>query len=138
MWLANDLARASSVPRPCLRTAADAAQMFGADFADQRLESLRIAHLEHDGSLICVSEQHGLHDSVDIATADLLREACLRHTRRIILAHNHPSGDPAPSASDCFATRRIAELLRLLNIELVDHLIFARGGISSFRALGLL
>ena len=56
----------------------------------------------------------------------------------VILAHNHPSGDPTPSRGDVEATRRIAEAGRALDICIHDHVIVARSGWTSFRALGLL
>ena len=134
MWLANDNPGPSLRPR----SAADAAMLFGAGFATCPIETFKAAHLDGEGRVIAITEQAGLHDTVLISTADLLREACIHRTRRLILAHNHPSGDPSPSATDRLTTRRIAELLRLLDIEFVDHLIFARGGVVRFRAIGLL
>jgi len=123
---------------PKLACAADAVALFGTGFADQPFECVRAAHLDGEGRVIAITEQAGIHDTVLLSTADLLREACIRNTRRLVLAHNHPSGDPTPSASDRLTTRRIAELLHVLDIEFVDHLIFARDGIVSFRAAGLL
>lgn len=54
------------------------------------------------------------------------------------LVHNHPSGDPTPSAADCRVTARLAEVAGALDIALHDHLVFAGGDCRSFRALGLL
>ena len=56
----------------------------------------------------------------------------------MVIAHNHPSGDPRPSRADRDATRRLAETAPALGISLHDHLIFAGGGCRSFRELGLL
>jgi DNA repair protein RadC len=54
----------------------------------------------------------------------------------IIVAHNHPSGDPRPSAEDREATRRLRRAGELLGIELLDHLVIAQQGIFSFREQG--
>jgi len=51
----------------------------------------------------------------------------------IVLAHNHPSGDPTPSEEDHAITRRLHEAGRLLGVELVDHVVVARSGYVSFR-----
>ena len=51
--------------------------------------------------------------------------ALLTNAAGIILAHNHPSGDPSPSAEDLAFTRRMAEAGDLIGIRLVDHLILA-------------
>lgn len=56
----------------------------------------------------------------------------------VLMAHNHPSGAPWPSAVDFAATREAAHLLRLVGIELVDHQIFVGNGHFSFRRGGLL
>ena len=54
------------------------------------------------------------------------------------LVHNHPSGDPTPSRADIEMTREIAAAAKALNIAVHDHLVVGRGGMASFKALGLL
>jgi len=56
----------------------------------------------------------------------------------LILAHNHPSGDPSPSEEDLAITRRIAESGRLLGVELLDHVVVAREAYMSFKERRLL
>lgn len=56
----------------------------------------------------------------------------------VIMAHNHPSGDPRPSAADTRTTQEAALFLRTMDIELADHLIFVADGHFSFRSAGLL
>ena len=56
----------------------------------------------------------------------------------LVLAHNHPSGDPTPSEEDLAITRRLHEAGRLLGIELVDHVVVARDAFASFRERRLL
>jgi DNA repair protein RadC len=60
------------------------------------------------------------------------------HATAIIIVHNHPSGDPSPSAQDIKLTRELAESLRHLKISLHDHIIIGASGHSSLRALGLI
>jgi DNA repair protein RadC len=123
---------------PRVLTAADAVLVLGNALNTAEREHLRIAHLDREGSLIALTEQPGGCDALSLALDRIARDALLRESHRLLIAHNHPSGDPAPSKADRTATRRLAELLRMLGIELVDHLIFARGGVTSFRQLGLL
>lgn len=59
-----------------------------------------------------------------------------RPARSFALAHNHPSGDPGPSPQDLQVTRRLGEIARLLDIPLVDHLIFGRGRYVSLASEG--
>jgi len=51
--------------------------------------------------------------------------------------HNHPSGDPTPSSADVDMTRQVVDALRPLHIAVHDHLVVGRGGVASFKALGL-
>lgn len=135
MWLEQ---HGNKVDPPTIRSAADAAQLFGRDFAARQREMLYVVHLDAAGRLIALARQHGAHDRLPLIMADLVRDVCRLASRRLLIAHNHPSGDPRPSAADRLATRRLAEMMRLLDIELVDHLVFAQNGVASFRAMGLL
>jgi DNA repair protein RadC len=121
-----------------LRTAADAVTLFGEELRTAPVECLRLAHLDGAGALIALTGRSGGQGALPLALDRIVREAFVHDSRRLLVAHNHPSGDPTPSHADRIATRRLAELLRLLGIDLIDHLVFARGGVTSFRQLGLL
>ncbi|HEY6146456.1 MAG TPA: JAB domain-containing protein, partial [Thermoanaerobaculia bacterium] len=56
----------------------------------------------------------------------------------VILYHNHPSGDPAPSREDCEFTRRLAAAAESVGVRLLDHVVVGRAGCVSFREAGLL
>lgn len=77
-------------------------------------------------------------NALSLRMRELFGEALRLNARGIILAHNHPSGHCQPSRSDIAATRRLAEVARALEIELIDHLIFTREAVYSMRAGGLL
>jgi DNA repair protein RadC len=64
------------------------------------------------------------------------RDAVRACAAAIIVAHNHPSGDTTPSAEDLRITAELAEAGRMLDIELLDHLVIGRGRWASLRALG--
>lgn len=66
----------------------------------------------------------------------IFREAVALRATGVILAHNHPSGDPTPSAQDRDVTRRVASAGRVLGIQLVDHLVIADAGWTSFAETG--
>jgi DNA repair protein RadC len=55
-----------------------------------------------------------------------------------LILHNHPSGDPTPSAADIDMTRQVIEAGRALKIAVHDHLVVGREGVASFKALGLI
>lgn len=73
-----------------------------------------------------------------IRIAELFREAIRDQSVAVILAHNHPSGDPTPSPEDVNVTRRIIEAGKLLDIEVLDHLVISRERWVSLKERGLL
>lgn len=58
---------------------------------------------------------------------EIFQQALLNNAASIIVAHNHPSGDPTPSQEDIQVTRRLVEAGKILGIELLDHLILGHG-----------
>jgi len=75
---------------------------------------------------------------LDLPIRDIAADAIAFDARGLVMAHNHPSGDPTPSAADREATRLLARALDALGVRLLDHLVVARGGITSFRRSGFL
>ena len=73
-----------------------------------------------------------------VRVGEVYRDAVRANAAAIIVAHNHPSGDPAPSGEDLRITAELAEAGRLLDIELLDHVVVGRGRWASLRALGAL
>ncbi|HEX7195549.1 MAG TPA: DNA repair protein RadC [Candidatus Limnocylindria bacterium] len=73
-----------------------------------------------------------------VRVGEVYRDAVRSCAAAIIVAHNHPSGDPGPSGEDLRITAELAEAGRLLDIELLDHLVIGRGRWTSLRALGAL
>jgi DNA repair protein RadC len=124
--------------RPRLLTAADAAALLGEEIRCASREYLRIVHLDQHGGVLALSSQRGGHNALPIAMHRIAREALLHDSRRLLIAHNHPSGDSTPSVADRRATRRLAEVMRLIEVDLVDHLVFSCNGVTSFRQLGLI
>jgi DNA repair protein RadC len=115
-------------------TARDAERLLAPCFAGAETEKLAILHLDGDRRAIAVDER----PSCDLPLRAIIRAALEREAAGLIVAHNHPSGDPTPSPEDIEATRALAEVAARLGIQLHDHLIFAGGECTSFRALGLL
>lgn len=59
-------------------------------------------------------------------------------TKPVWMVHNHPSGDPTPSRADIDMTKQVIEAARALDIQIHDHLIAGRHGVTSFKQLGLM
>jgi DNA repair protein RadC len=71
-----------------------------------------------------------------VRVGEVFRDAVRRQAAAIVVVHNHPSGDPAPSADDLRITAELAEAGRLLDVELLDHVVVGGSRWVSLRALG--
>lgn len=69
---------------------------------------------------------------------EIFIEALKHRAVGIILAHNHPSGDPTPSREDCLLTKRVKEAGSLIGIQLLDHVVIGDHSYSSFKKEGML
>jgi len=93
------------------------------DTRDREIEMLQV----YRGSL----------NTSSIRVGELFREAIRRNAASIIVAHNHPSGDPAPSPEDVAVTRMIVEAGRLLDIKVINHLVIGHASFVSMKERGL-
>jgi DNA repair protein RadC len=80
----------------------------------------------------------GTVDACPVYPRDVFRAACRWNASSLVVSHNHPSGDPAPSTADIEITRNLIEAGELLGIKVVDHLIIAGKKYWSFADAGLL
>ena len=131
----------ATIGRSRLRIASeqDAIAVFTPAFDGLAYESLHILHLDGDRGLIARRKFDSPRcDTVDFPLRAIIRDALTLDAAGLIIAHNHPSGDPAPSRADLVATRALVELVRPLGIRLHDHLIFAGAMSRSLHAMGLL
>src|SRR5664279_1749507 len=85
-----------------------------------------------------VTVTRGLLNSSLVHPREVFREAIAERAAAIILVHNHPSGDPTPSADDRLVTEQLVAAGRLLDIPVHDHIIVGRGRYVSFAEAGLL
>jgi DNA repair protein RadC len=81
--------------------------------------------------------QGGLNSSI-AHPREIFKRAILNNSANIIIAHNHPSGDPKPSAEDITVTKRIDEAGNLLGITLLDHIVIGDNCYVSMRERGIL
>jgi DNA repair protein RadC len=107
------------------------------------VESFQVLLLNVRKKLIRAEEiSHGLLDTILVHPREVFRAAIVANAAAIVLVHNHPSGDPTPSAADIQVTRDLIRAGQLLKIEVVDHVIIGRATVerakdySSLRELG--
>ena len=129
-----------TLPLEPLKQPSDAARLFVTLFGDEVVEV---------GGLLCLSTRHhvvayhelsrGTADSAIMHPREIFKAALLTNATCLILGHNHPSGDVAPSSDDIALTKRIAEAGTIMGIELVDHVIVSVDGkYLSFKEVGRL
>ncbi len=80
----------------------------------------------------------GSLDSSIVHPRELFKEAIAASASSMIIAHNHPSGNPEASQDDIKLTRRLVEVGKLMGIEIVDHIILGDGRFTSLKREGLL
>lgn len=86
----------------------------------------------------CELIYQGTLHSISIRAAEVLRPAVLVNAPAVIVVHNHPSGDPAPSTEDLRATEHLTAAGELVDIEVLDHIVLGREGeYASIRERGL-
>jgi len=105
---------------------------------DPLKESLFVAHVDKESRCVHVSHHPGDESGADFPIKQIISDAVFHDSAGIVLAHNHPSGDPTPSDSDCRATRRLATAVEAIDCAVLDHLIFAGTECTSLRHIGLL
>lgn len=136
--LGRRLAVVPAGDRPRIAGPLDVSVLLGPEMVDLEQEHLRVLLLNVKNDLLAVHEVYkGCLNSSPVRVAEVFREPIRRNCAAVILVHNHPSGDPAPSAADAQVTRQLVEAGRLLDIAVLDHVILARRGWTSLRERGL-
>lgn len=124
--------------RPQITSPADAANLVMLDMSLLEQEHLWVLLLDTRNYVVDVVRLYqGSVNTSLVRVAEVFREAIKRNCVAIIVAHNHPSGDPTPSPEDVRLTRQIYEAGKLLDIELLDHLIIGHQRFVSMKERGL-
>ncbi|MBU5466528.1 DNA repair protein RadC [Virgibacillus sp. MSJ-26] len=117
------------------------------DGADYVMEEMRSLNQEHFVTLFLNTKNQIIHrqtifigslNASIVHPREVFREAVKRSAASIIVAHNHPSGDPTPSQEDIHVTRRLVESGKMIGIELLDHLIIGNRKFVSLKEKGYL
>jgi proteasome lid subunit RPN8/RPN11 len=104
------------------------------DIEDDEKESFVVGYLGSDNSFLGFEEfGSGDTDSINFDNSELIEQAKSKGSSKVVVAHNHPSGNPEPSEDDLVATRDLKHDLRSEGIELVDHLILTEDGVGSMK-----
>lgn len=124
--------------RLVVRTPADIANFCIPDMALLDREQLRVVLLNTKNQVIAVDDLYrGTLNRSVVRVAEVFREAIRQNAASLVVVHNHPSGDPAPSSEDVLMTRELTQAGSLLDIEVLDHLIVAGQRYVSLKERGL-
>jgi DNA repair protein RadC len=125
--------------RPTISSPADAANLLMYQLAPLEQEYLYVILLDTRNRLIGrpFEVYHGSLNTSLIRIGEVFREAVKANAAGLIVVHNHPSGDPAPSPEDVAVTRALVEAGKLLDVEVLDHLVIGRQRFVSLKERGL-
>ena len=124
--------------RSTINDPVDVYNLVSGDMAFLEQEYLRVVLLTTKNQVVDVVDvSRGTVNTTQTRPAEVFREAVRRTCAAVIITHNHPSGDPTPSTNDIAMTQRIVEAGKLLDIEVVDHVIITQGRFVSLHARGL-
>lgn len=129
-----------SSPGDILLSTEQAGTYFLPKFFGKKEEELIIAALDDKRKVLrCVSlGDDGIVNAVTISVRKIISEAVSANATGIMMAHNHPGGLALPSSSDKWMTRQCYQALRMINVELVDHIIVADGDYVSLADSGFM
>ena len=124
--------------RPSINSPADAAALVSYEMSALEQEHLRVILLDRRNRVMETVEVYkGSVNSSQVRVGELFKEAIRKNASAIIVIHNHPSGDPTPSPDDVAVTRAIVQAGKLLDVEVLDHLVIGQGKWVSLKERGL-
>ncbi len=98
-----------------------------------------VVFLDTQHRVIAIEELfRGTLSQTSVYPREVVKEALARNAGAVILAHNHPSGNPEPSRADEFLTQTLKAALALVDVRVLDHLVVTRAGVLSFAERGLI
>ena len=135
----NDQLYSYPTERPSLHSPKDVADLVNFFIGNLDHEELWVVCLDQRNRVRCLVELYkGSVNSSQVRVAEVFRQAIAENSPAIIVAHNHPSGDTTPSPDDVAVTRAIVQAGKLLDIEVLDHLVISKGNFTSLKERGLL
>ncbi len=126
-------------PARRVRSPADVVRWVGPQLRDLTVEEFRVLALDSQSQILReILVTRGLLNSSLVHPREVFRPVLAEAAAGVILVHNHPSGDPTPSAEDQIVTRQLVAAGQLLDVPVQDHIIVAGDCYTSFAAAGLL
>ncbi|HEX9036102.1 MAG TPA: DNA repair protein RadC [Ktedonobacterales bacterium] len=138
MEIASRLAALGPEQRPRINSPADVAKLLMLEMAHLAQEQLRVLCLDTKNHVVAQQVVYqGTVNSSAVRVAEVFKPAISRTCPSVIVAHNHPSGDPTPSPEDVRTTEQLRKAGELLDIEVLDHIVIGRHQFVSLKERGL-
>ena len=132
------MARETPEERPTINSPADAAALVAYEMSALEQEHLRVILLDTRNRVLDTVEIYkGSINSSQVHVGELFKPAIRRNASALIVVHNHPSGDPTPSPDDVAVTRAIVQAGKLLDVDVLDHMVIGQGKWVSLKERGL-
>ncbi|MBN2149386.1 MAG: DNA repair protein RadC [Anaerolineales bacterium] len=136
--LGRRLSLESPEERPVIHSPQDAAALVQYEMSALEQEELRVILLDTRNRVLDISTVYrGSVNSTQARVGELFKPAIRRNAANLIVVHNHPSGDPTPSPDDVAITRAIVQAGKLLDVDVLDHLVIGSGRFVSLKERGL-
>lgn len=135
--LGRRLTLESPEERPTINSPADAAALVMYEMAALEQEHLRVMLLDRRNRVLEITDLYrGSANSAQVRVGEVFREAIRKNASALIVIHNHPSGDPTPSPDDVALTRAIVQAGKMLDVDVLDHLVIGQGRWVSLKERG--
>lgn len=136
--LGRRLSAQTNEDRPIIHSPEDAADLVQYEMSSLEQEQLRVILLNTRNHVLAIKTIYqGSLNSSQVRIGELFRPAIRENSAAVIVIHNHPSGDPSPSPDDVAITKAIIKAGKLLDIQVLDHLIIGQGRFISLNRRGL-
>jgi DNA repair protein RadC len=124
--------------RPTINSPADAAALVQYEMSALEQEHLRVFLMDTKNHVLDIVEVYrGSVNMSQVRIGEVFKAAIRRNATAVIVVHNHPSGDPTPSPDDVAVTRALVQAGKLLDVDVLDHLIIGQGRFVSLKERGL-
>lgn len=136
--LGRRMAREPAETKTTISSPSDAAALVAYDMSALEQEILSVILLDIRNQVIDIVEIYkGSVNSSQVHVGELFKPAIRRNAAALIVVHNHPSGDPTPSPDDVAITRSIIQAGKLLDVDVLDHMVIGHGKWVSMKERGL-
>ena len=133
------MTRTEIIDRPVLTTWEKVVAYCHASLAHEATERFHVLFLDVQNTLIADElQQRGTIDRTPVYPREVVKRALELNASAVIMVHNHPAGDPTPSAADIAITRELVEAGKPLGVAVHDHIVIGRTGHASLKSMGLI